>query len=95
MIVRQSAGSHLVRNDKIALDAELLQAAKESVITGDAMEAVFDTEKAAKAVATKLRSYLNENGQGLRAKVVEDPDTGEWVLEFRVSATKRDISTSA
>ena len=89
--IRPSTGDRLTRSDKVELDSEILQAAKESVASNTAMEATFDTEKEAKAVQTKLRTYLNKNGQGLRASVSEE--NGEWVLEFRVSATKRDVST--
>lgn len=88
--VRQSNGDYLVRDDKKELDADIVQAAKDSLVSGTAMDLIFDTEKEAKATATKLRSYENSQGHGLRATVREIEDG--WVLQFKVSPTKRDVS---
>jgi len=88
--VRVSNGSRLGRPDKIVVDPELVQAAMESIQTGKAMEASFDSEKEARANASRLRTHLNNEGHGLRAKVEQDGD--EWVLEFKATAEKRDVS---
>lgn len=88
--IRPSSGQRLTRSDKVELDMDILQAAKESEESGEAREAVFATEKEAKATSTKLRSHLNSTDRGLRATVVEE--SGVWVLEFKVSSTKRDVS---
>lgn len=92
-----SDGSRLTRNDKVALDESVIKAAQESLSNADSkgngsiLNAEYASEKEAKRVVAKLRSYLNEKGQGLRAAVVANAD-GTATLEFRVTATKRDVS---
>lgn len=88
--IRPSDGNRLTRADRLELDPSIFQAAMESLDSGKAMEAIFATEKEARAVATKLRARVNDDGRGLRAKVAQEGD--EWVLEFKVSATKRDVT---
>jgi hypothetical protein len=91
MIIRDSAGTNLTRSYAKTLDGGLIQAAEESLATGGAKEADFATEAEAKAAHTKLRTYVNSTGHGLRAKVVQG-DQGNAVLEFRVTDKKRDVS---
>lgn len=90
---RPSDGQFLTRSDKKELDPEVVQAAKDSLASGEAHELIYDTAAEAKGVMTKLRSYVNAQGQGLRASVRET-DEGA-VLQFIVSATKRDVTTKA
>lgn len=95
LAARPSKGAHLVRtftgSNATPVDPDAVQAAKESYENKAPMELVYATEKEAKSTLTKLRTHLNAEGKGLRAKIVQDGET--FVIELTVSA-KRTVDDS-
>lgn len=93
MAFRPIDSSRLVRKDKKELDMEIFQAVKESEASDTAIEYEFESEKAAKATVTKLRTFLNSTDRGLRATKPYEIEGG-WAVAFKVEP-KRVVNKTA
>lgn len=85
--------SSLGRGERVHIDPQVLEEVENSFLYNQPKRiGTWDTEAEAKGVLTKLRTQINKQDRGLRAKVVGSDEDG-WKIDLLVS--KKQVRTTS